>query len=96
MKLFRVTSTKLPEIYVFARSEPDAVEIYRSFNMLLDWNQGPFEIEHVDRQVGWKQNRTLKRLLKSGTRGVAKPHPRSSEWLTEASRWMIWAPPDPD
>ena len=79
MKLFRITSTKLPELYVFAHGEPDAVQIYRSFNMLLEWNQGPFEIEHVDRQVGWKQNRTLKRLLKAGTRGVAKPHPRSSE-----------------
>jgi hypothetical protein len=96
MKLFRVTSSSLPEIYVFAHDQYDAEEIYRSFKMLLDWTQDAFQIEHVDRQPGWKQNRTLKRLLKAGTRGVAKPHPRSREWLTEASRWMIWAPPDAD
>lgn len=71
MKVFKVTSTHLPEIYVFPHGEPDAVEIYRSFNRLLDWNQGPLEIEHVDRLPGWKQNRTLRRLLKSGTGGVA-------------------------
>lgn len=59
MKLYRVTSSTLPEIYIFAHGELDAVEIYRSFNMLLYWTLGPFQIEHVDRQVGWKQNRTL-------------------------------------
>ena len=96
MKLFRITSSKLRELYVFAHDQYDAETIYISFNMLLDWNQGTFEIEHVDRQPGWKQNRTLKRLLKGWTRGVAKPHPRDREWLTEASRWMIWPPPDPD
>ena len=78
MKLFRITSTELPELYVFAHGERDAVEIYRSFKMLLEWNHGPFEIEHVDRQVGWKQNRTLKRLLKAGTRGV---HPGTQTLL---------------
>ena len=41
MNLFRVTSTQLPELYVFAHGEPDAIEIYRSLIMLLDWNQGP-------------------------------------------------------
>lgn len=96
MKLFRVTSTDLREIYVFAEDKYDAQDIYVSFKMLLDWNQGLFEIEQVDRQVGWRQNKTLKRLLKARTRGVAKPHPRESEWLTEASRWLIWAPLDPE
>ena len=96
MKLFRITSSKLRELYVFAYDRYDAETMYVSFNMLFEWNQEPFEVEHVDRQVGWKQNRTLKRLLKDGSRGVAKPHPKSNEWLTEASRWMIWAPLDPD
>ena len=96
MKLFRITSSTLPELYVFAHDQYDAQDIYVSFKMLLDWTQDVFKIEHVDRQPGWKQNKTLKRLLKIGTRGVAKPHLRAREWLTEASRWMIWAPPDPE
>lgn len=96
MKLFRVTSSKLREIYVFAHDQHDAAEIYISFKKLLDWTQDPFEMERVDCQPGWKQNRTLKQLLKAETRGVAMPHPRAREWLTEASRWMIWPPPEPD
>ena len=78
MKLFRVTSTEPTEICVFAHGEPDAVEIYRSFIMRLEWNQGPFEIEHVDCQLGWQKNRTLKHPLKAGTRGAAKPHPKAA------------------
>jgi hypothetical protein len=37
MKLFRVTSSKLPEIYVFAHGDLDAVAVYTSFKKLLDW-----------------------------------------------------------
>lgn len=35
---------------VIAHGEPDAVELYVSFKMLLDWTQDAFDIEHVDCQ----------------------------------------------
>lgn len=93
--MFYAKSANIAEIYVFARDQQDAVDIYVSFQKLLATSQDIGEIKRVDDGPGWKPNRAVRRILKAGTRGVGMPFPKANEWLTEASEWIIWnAPPN--
>ena len=93
--MFYAKSANIAEIYVFARDQQDAVDIYVSFQKLLATSQDIGEIKRVADGPGWKPNRAVRRILKAGTRGVGMPFPKANEWLTEASEWIIWnAPPN--
>ena len=93
--MFNATSSKLTKLYVFARNREDAINIYVSFQKLIDTTQDLGEIKRVDDGLGWKPNRAVRRMLKAGTRGVGMPYPKANEWLTEASEWIVWhAPPN--
>jgi hypothetical protein len=95
MQMFYAKSANIAEIYVIARDQQDAVDIYVSFQKLLATSQDICEIKRVDDGPGWKPNRAVRRILKAGTRGVGMPFPKANEWLTEASEWIIWyAPPN--
>ena len=95
MQMYYAKSSKLAEMYVFARDKQDAINIYASFKKLIDTTQDPCEIKRVDVDPGWKANRAVRRILKASTRGVGMPHPKATEGLTEASEWIVWhAPPN--
>ena len=95
MQMFNAKSSKLAEMYVFARDQDDAIMIYSSFKKLINTTQDPYEIKRVDDGPGWEPNRAVRRILKAGTRGVGMPYPKANEWLPEASEWIVWhAPPN--
>lgn len=93
MKMFYVKSSKLPELYVFARDPDDAVIVYASFKRLIDQSEDPFDMKRVDDGPGWKPNRAVRALLKARTRGVGMPFPEEGHWLTEALEWVVWTAP---
>lgn len=95
MQMYYATSSDLAELYVFARDQQDAINIYTSFKKLIDTTQNLGKIKRVDDGPGWKPNRAVRRILKAETRGVGMPYPKANEWLTEASEWIVWhAPPN--
>ena len=94
-QMFYANSSDLLEMYIFARDREDAITIYASFKKLIDTAQDLGTMKRVDDGSGWKPNRAVRRILKAGTRGVGMPYPKATEWVTEASDWIVWhAPPN--
>ena len=92
-QMYNAKSSNIADLYVFARDHQDAINIFVSFQKLLNTSQDTGEIKRVDDGPGWKPNRAVRRILKAGTRGVGMPFPKATEWLTEASEWIIWHAP---
>lgn len=92
-QMFYANSSDLPEMYIFAHDREDATMIYASFKKLIATTQDLGTMKRVDDGTGWKPNRAVRRILKAGTRGVGMPFPKSNEWVTEASEWIVWPAP---
>ncbi|MEP7350927.1 MAG: hypothetical protein ABI668_13395 [Sphingorhabdus sp.] len=90
MKLFSVTSPQRPNVYVFAENLKDAKCIHTAFKALVDLSHHTFQIMRVDHLGGYKQDRPLQRILKSGVRGVGAPHPYNPPYPIDISVWHIW------
>ena len=90
MKLFSVTSSQGTRVYVFADNLKDAKCQFKAFKALVDLSHQIVEIQRVDHLGGYKQDRTLQRILKSSVRGVGAPHPLNAPYPTDISVWYIW------
>lgn len=90
MKLFSVTSSQHRKAYVFAENLKDAKTIHTEFKALIDLSYHVFEIQRVDHRGGYKQDKPLQLVLKTGVRGVGAPHPYNPDWPTDESVWFIW------
>ncbi len=96
MKLYSVTSLNLAQIYVFARRSDDAADLYTTFKALLGQAHEGFAVLRVVRRMGFKQDKFLHRILKTGVRGVGVPHPKNMPGLTDERKWIIWTEHVPD
>lgn len=90
MRLFSITSPQRHRVYVFAANLKDAKAIHTEFKALIDLSYHVFEIQRVDNRGGYKQDKPLQRLLKTGVRGVGAPHPYNPDYPTDESIWFIW------
>ena len=73
MKLYSVTALSLAQIYVFAESPDDAADVYTAFKALFGQAHEGFAVFRVDRRKGYRLDKCLQRLLKTGVRGVGVP-----------------------